>query len=90
MICKLDQQFPENALFSCTQTIEVACIVLVSNLSKCGHPSKILEEEMEELMACSACVTIHLCHERLLISKPYEELRSRLYSRTISFSIRWF
>src|SRR5579859_625581 len=34
MLCKFDKQFPENVLFSCTQTIEEACIVLIGNLSK--------------------------------------------------------
>lgn len=37
MICEFGKQFPESALLSCTQTIEVACIVLVGNLRKNGE-----------------------------------------------------
>ncbi len=37
MIGKFGKQFPERALLSFTQTIEVACIVLVSNLGKNGE-----------------------------------------------------
>lgn len=61
MICKFDKQFPENALLSCTQTIEVACVVLVGNLRKHGEaaPSRPCERKQAEAAVALFCLRLN-------------------------------
>jgi hypothetical protein len=60
MICKFGKQFSESALLSCTQTIEVACIVLVSNLSENGEtaPSRPREGKQAEPAVALFCLRL--------------------------------
>ena len=60
VICKFDKQFPKNALLSCTQTIEVACIVLVSNLSEHREaaPSRPCERKQAEPAVALFCLRL--------------------------------
>ena len=60
MICKFGKQFPESAFLPCTQTIEVACIVLVSNLSKNGEaaPSRPCEGKQAEPAVALFCLRL--------------------------------
>ena len=60
MICNFGKQFPESALLSCTQTIEVACIVLVSNLSQNGEtaPSRRGEGKQAEPAVTLFCLRL--------------------------------
>ena len=61
VICKFDKQFPKNALLSCTQTIEVACVVLVSNLSEHREaaPSRPCERKEAEPAVALFCLRLN-------------------------------
>ena len=60
MICKFGKQFPESALLRRTQTIEVAGIVPVGNLSKNGEAalSRPCEREQAEPAVALFCLRL--------------------------------